>query len=111
MFPAMINIVLVITAVSLILGVLLVLPIGGADMPVAISLLNSYSGLAGSMTGFVLGNNVLIIAGALVGASGIILTMIMCKGMNRSLMNVVLGGWANAGSGTAAASTTSQRDS
>ena len=109
MFPAMINIVLIITAVSLVLGVLLVLPIGGADMPVAISLLNSYSGLAGSMTGFVLGNNVLIIAGALVGASGIILTMIMCKGMNRSLMNVVLGGWANAGSTGAASSTTSPK--
>ena len=109
MFPAMINIVLIITAVSLVLGVLLVLPIGGADMPVAISLLNSYSGLAGSMTGFVLGNNVLIIAGALVGASGIILTMIMCKGMNRSLMKVVLGGWANAGSTTASSSTTSPK--
>jgi NAD(P) transhydrogenase subunit beta len=109
MFPAMINIVLIISLVALILGVLLVLPIGGADMPVAISLLNSYSGLAGSMTGFVLGNNVLIIAGALVGASGIILTMIMCKGMNRSLMNVVLGGWANAGSTSAISSTTSPK--
>jgi NAD(P) transhydrogenase subunit beta len=96
--PSSITIVLLITLVSLVLGVLLVLPIGGADMPVAISLLNSYSGLAGSMTGFVLGNNELIIAGALVGASGIILTNIMCKAMNRSLMNVVLGGWASAGS-------------
>ncbi|OKH19388.1 NAD(P)(+) transhydrogenase (Re/Si-specific) subunit beta [[Limnothrix rosea] IAM M-220] len=89
------NIFFVLVGISLILGVLFVIPIGGGDMPVVISLLNSYSGLAASAAGFVVGNNMLIIAGALVGASGIILTQIMCKAMNRSITNVLFAGFGS----------------
>ncbi len=79
---------------SVVFGVMVVIPIGGADMPVVISLLNSYSGLAACAAGFAIGNNLLIVAGCLVGASGIILTQIMCKAMNRSLSNVLFSGFS-----------------
>ncbi|MCF6289850.1 MAG: NAD(P)(+) transhydrogenase (Re/Si-specific) subunit beta [Desulfobacterales bacterium] len=84
---------LVVVGVALLFGITSVIPIGGADMPVIISLLNSYSGLAACAAGFVIHNNILIVAGALVGASGIILTKIMCKAMNRSLANVLFSGF------------------
>ncbi|HSM03663.1 MAG TPA: NAD(P)(+) transhydrogenase (Re/Si-specific) subunit beta [Longimicrobiales bacterium] len=92
----------VFTGLALLLGILLVIPIGGADMPVVISLLNSYSGLAASAAGFVIGNNVLILSGALVGAAGLFLTMLMCKAMNRSLANVAFGAFGGESSGTKA---------
>lgn len=89
--PANMTVFWIIMGLSLLIGITSVIPIGGADMPVVISLLNSYSGIAASMAGFVLQNNLLIVSGALVGAAGLILTNIMCKAMNRSLTNVIFG--------------------
>jgi NAD(P) transhydrogenase subunit beta len=87
------NAFIAVVVLSLILGVMVVIPIGGADMPVVISLLNSYSGLAACAAGFAINNNILIVAGSLVGAAGMILTNIMCKAMNRSLANVLFSGF------------------
>ena len=108
--PNSLPVFLAVVAVSLLLGVMFVIPIGGGDMPVVISLLNSLSGIAAAAAGFVVMNNMLIIAGALVGASGLILTEIMCKAMNRSLFSVLFSAFGSSGTsgGAAAGGTTDQ---
>jgi NAD(P) transhydrogenase subunit beta len=87
-------------ALSLVYGVSFVMPIGGADMPVVISLLNSLTGIAAAMAGFIYGNQAMILGGIFVGAAGMILTLLMCKAMNRSLINVIIGAFGGGGAGS-----------
>lgn len=95
--PWSVALVIGLVVISLLIGILMTLPIGGGDMPVVISLLNSFSGVAAALAGFIILNNVLVVAGCLVGASGMILTFIMCKAMNRSITNVLFGGFGATG--------------